>query len=152
MIIQNLICILQLNYVFLIIIFDLAWVLWNFTKVTCRCFYTHIAHSLGFIAFKSCVLVINGCWYLTWSEIYHIFKKHGNFMLIIQTIFMRNDNELKSEHILELWLLIDLCWKIMVSPWFPAYFLEKHSYMKMYLVRHPHKFWMIFVLSYYWFT
>ena len=69
---QILICILQSSYVFLIIIFDLAKVLWNCTKVTCRCIYTLTAHSLGFIAVKSCVIVIKSCWYLTWSEIYPI--------------------------------------------------------------------------------
>ena len=68
------ICILQLSYVFLIIIFDLAWVLWDFTIVTCTCFYTLTPHSHSFIGVKSCIIVIKSCCYLTWPKIYPNFS------------------------------------------------------------------------------
>ena len=71
---MNLIYILQFCKVFLIIIFDSAWLFRNLIVITWRCLSTIRVHLLGFIAISSSIVVTKCSRDLRWFEIYDLFK------------------------------------------------------------------------------
>ena len=84
---MNLIYILQFCKVFLIIIFDSAWLFSNLAIITWRCLSTIRAHLLGFIAISSSIVVTKCSIDLRWFEIYDLFfnsKKNQTEMKVIK--------------------------------------------------------------------